>query len=807
MRTTPDRVKSISGSQGLRLMRWLSVMSIVWTMLAIPAPAFAQMVPGAEQATSEVSLPENLTQEEIRELIARMSDDQVRELMISQLDKSAIEEQPDDAATYVGQLATGMQVAGDSLLRMFASGDSLYALPESIWQQVSDHGKVSGWQLLFQLFGLILVGSLVERLVKQRLSKIDSNVADATSIAQRAGRVSFRAAVGLVEIVAFVAGAILFLTIVASEMDNAMMLWRQIIWFIVYVKIALLGVHLIVAPGKPAYRLVPVEDDVARSIWGWTLAITIALTLPVPEVVRDFGADQATSLLVGLVFSAAFIALLVALVIRLRRYGAGLIAGAEAKPGSIRGGLARIWWILAILYILLVWFLAIGRRAATGESSMVPGIGSLVLFSAIPYIDMGLRWLVVHYFEKEDSETRATDASTTTDSAASAPAEDSPGEVNETSAASALAEDSPSEVIEMPTADTEPQPLTAVTEPGYVAVALRYARVLLGLAVLVIFVRLWDIDLEAITAQLVSERFASALFDISLTVLLTWAVWGVIRISIERKLGVEGGQADAGAGESEAGGLGGTRIETVLPLIRVFIQITLIVMAVMLSLSALGVDIGPLIAGAGVIGIAVGFGAQTLVRDIVSGLFFLLDDAFRVGEYVDIEGTKGTVEHISVRSFQLRHHNGPVHTIPYGEIKHLTNYSRDWAIMKFEIRVPFETDIEVVRKIIKRVGIEMLDDPVYGMNMLEPLKSQGVNRMDDSALIIRCKFTAVPGQQFLIRREAFTCIQRAFEESGIHFAPRRVLVESVKPLTTAEAGAAGAMDSEAKGKAPPADDR
>jgi small-conductance mechanosensitive channel len=284
-------------------------------------------------------------------------------------------------------------------------------------------------------------------------------------------------------------------------------------------------------------------------------------------------------------------------------------------------------------------------------------------------------------------------------------------------------------------------------------------------------------------------------------------VWGVIRISIERKLGIEKGATDANAGESEAGGLGGTRIETVLPLIRVSIKITLIVMAVMLSLSALGVDIGPLIAGAGVIGIAIGFGAQTLVRDIVSGLFFLLDDAFRVGEYVDIEGTKGTVEHISVRSFQLRHHNGPVHTIPYGEIKHLTNYSRDWAIMKFEIRVPFETDIEMVRKLIKKVGIEMLDDPVYGMNMLEPLKSQGVNRMDDSALIIRCKFTAVPGQQFLIRREAFTHIQRAFEEQGIHFAPRRVLVESVKPLTAAEAGAAGAMDSEAKGNAPPADDR
>jgi len=324
-------------------MRLLGVIMIVWTMFTIPAPALAQMAQSDEPTTSEVSLPENLTQEEIRELIALMSDDQVRELIIAQLDKAAIEEQPDSAAAYVGQLAIGMQVASESLLRMFASGDSFYALPGSIWQQVSDQGSISGWQLLFQLIGFLLTGFLLEYLVKRRLSKINSDVAGTTSIAQHFGMLCFQAVLGLVEIGAFVAGAILFLKIVASEMDNALILWHQIIWFIVYVKIALLGVNLIVAPGKPAGRLVPVEDAVARSIWGWTLAIMVALTLPLPEVARDFGADQATSGLIGLISSGAFIALLIALAIRLRRYGAGLIAGAEAEPGSIRDGIARIF--------------------------------------------------------------------------------------------------------------------------------------------------------------------------------------------------------------------------------------------------------------------------------------------------------------------------------------------------------------------------------------------------------------------------------------------------------------------------------
>jgi small-conductance mechanosensitive channel len=335
---------------------------------------------------------------------------------------------------------------------------------------------------------------------------------------------------------------------------------------------------------------------------------------------------------------------------------------------------------------------------------------------------------------------------------------------------------------------------TPEIESGYHATALRYTRVLMALVLLGIFVRLWNIDLEVITAQLVSERFSSALFDIGITILLAWALWGVIRISIERKLADEKGP-EGESDEAEAGGLGGTRVETILPLIRIFIKITLIVMTAMVCLSALGVNIGPLIAGAGVVGIAIGFGAQTLVRDIVSGFFYLVDDAFRIGEYVVIDQIRGSVEKISVRSFQLRHHNGPVHTIPYGEIRSLTNWSRDWAIMKCELRVPFETDIEKVRKMIKKIGIEMMEDPQWGPLMLGPVKSQGVNRMDDSALIIRFKFTAVPGQQYLIRREAFVRIQRAFEAEGIHFAPRRVLVEATTPQEAIK-GAAAVLDQE-----------
>jgi len=198
--------------------------------------------------------------------------------------------------------------------------------------------------------------------------------------------------------------------------------------------------------------------------------------------------------------------------------------------------------------------------------------------------------------------------------------------------------------------------------------------------------------------------------------------------------------------------------------------------AAMVVLSTLGFDIGPIFAGAGVVGIAVGFGAQTLIRDVFSGAFFLLDDAFRKGEYVEINSTRGTVEKISVRSFQLRHHLGALHTIPFGEVTQLTNYSRDWVMTKLPLRVTYDTDVEKVRKLVKKLGQRLLEHPVIGHEFMEPLKSQGVYKMEDSAMIIRVKFMTKPGKQFAVRKIVYESIQELFAKEGIHFAHKEVTV-------------------------------
>ncbi|MCP4982807.1 MAG: mechanosensitive ion channel family protein [Gammaproteobacteria bacterium] len=780
-------------------------LALLCLALINPITASAQMATSTTEQPAPIELPDKLTREEVRDLIARLSDDQVRELIIRQLDKNALaaDQQTDASIVYFEQLKTGITSAWSTLGRMFDTKQQLYALPSMIWQGISDDGEISAAFLLFQLIGLLVVGFAVEYLAKRLLEKVKSRTTNVLPFGKRFDLACYGTALGLLELGAFAVGAILFVEITGTHTEAAQTLWYQVIWCLLLIKLVLLAVRQIAAPASTETRLVSITDSVARQIWAWSLMLTSSLILPLPviTVTKDFGASAETALLIRVLFGVIFIALLIVLIVRLRHYGARLVAGNGADNGVILQGLARIWWILSIVYVLLIWFMSIGKRAATGESSLVPGMGSLLLFVLIPYFDMGLKWLITRFFEDKPEEIE--------------PGEITSAEETDTAITAATAAFEPeagTDVEPEATAATEPEVGADVNNfrqdvaPAYIAVALRYARVLMVIAILAIFMRLWDIDLRAISAQLLGQRFAGALFDIGITALLTWALWGVIRISIERKLDDGKGSAENAEGESDAGGLGGTRVETVLPLIRIFIKITLIVMAIMISLSSLGVDIGPLIAGAGVIGIAIGFGAQTLVRDIVSGFFYLVDDAFRIGEYVVIDQIRGTVEKISVRSFQLRHHNGPVHTIPYGEIRTLTNWSRDWAIMKFELRIPFETDIDMVRKTIKQIGIEMMEDPVFGPLMLQPVKSQGVNRMDDSALIIRCKFTAIPGQQYLIRREAFTRIQKVFEEKGIQFAPRRVLVEATTPQEAVR-GAAAVLDQEVEGESAPKDNQ
>ena len=259
-----------------------------------------------------------------------------------------------------------------------------------------------------------------------------------------------------------------------------------------------------------------------------------------------------------------------------------------------------------------------------------------------------------------------------------------------------------------------------------------------------------------------------------LLLLLGLVLWENLKTTLQHETLEEEHESEE---DEEWGARSLSRSETMLLLVRKFLLIIIFIFVGFLFLSAIGINIGPLLAGAGVIGIAIGFGAQKLIADVLSGIFYLVDDAFRVGEYIETGSASGTVEAITLRNVMLRHHRGMLQFVPYSELGSVTNFMRGGIIVKFDLQLPYDTDIEKVRKIIKKVGKKMMKDPELGSDFIRPVKSQGVRSVGDSVMTFRVKFTSQPGKHFVIRREAFRRITEALEAKGIYYAHRKVIVE------------------------------
>jgi len=304
--------------------------------------------------------------------------------------------------------------------------------------------------------------------------------------------------------------------------------------------------------------------------------------------------------------------------------------------------------------------------------------------------------------------------------------------------------------------------------PTFLETALkRGLRAVIIIAGALFLVDRWNIDISALASgdtpiiQLVRGLVSSVVI-----VIIADFAWQIARTAIDRKIM----EAPLSPDTNDELWRRQARLKTLLPILRNLLLIVVLVMVGLMVLASLGVNIGPLIAGASVVGVAIGFGAQTLVRDIISGMFYLLDDAFRVGEYIQSGNFKGTVESFSLRSVKLRHHRGPVYTVPFGVLGAVQNMSRDWVIDKLSVGVTYDTDLAKVKKIVKDIGKQLSEDPELKPKILETLKMQGVEQFGEYAIQIRMKMMTKPGEQFVIRRRAFAMIKQAFDANGIEFA-------------------------------------
>ena len=314
-----------------------------------------------------------------------------------------------------------------------------------------------------------------------------------------------------------------------------------------------------------------------------------------------------------------------------------------------------------------------------------------------------------------------------------------------------------------------------------IAVVDRGIRMILILAAAYFLARVWGLNMQSMRDSDTTTTFIlRGLINVVVIALAADFGWSIIKALIERKLGIEIPHPVISDEDVPTLDPQQARLHTLLPILQNMLLALIVVMAVLMMLASMGIQIGPLIAGAGVVGVAVGFGAQTVVKDVISGVFFLLDDAFRVGEYISSGNYKGTVESFSLRSVKLRHHRGPLFTIPFGELGAVQNQSRDWVIDKFNITVGYDTDIDFARKLIKRIGLELAEDPEFKHWVLDPIKMQGVQEFGEYGIVLRVKATTRPGGAFGMKRKFYVRLRQVFKEQGIELPFPTVHVQGLQ---------------------------
>ncbi|WP_240453750.1 mechanosensitive ion channel family protein [Chachezhania antarctica] len=700
----------------------------------------ASLAPGG--AGSDVAAPAAdtpLSKEAVDAMVARMSDDEVRSMLLERLDAvAAADAETAPPLTFFQKVNLVVQAFITPIVAALTGFGTLIAMERGVLAQMhAQLGPVGIWTMLGMTAISLAIGFAAELGARKLMERWQGNVAPPAgdtlrdSILYLARRL-FRQLFGL--IVFFVVARTVSVYLhskVGLEIAHPFLLYM-----IMVPRLSATLTRFVFAPKFPELRLVNCSDRWAKFLQrNLTILMGLmGLTLFIPAVNAAFGAHGGDGISLSYWMNLAVQLYLVFIAWTAREGLSDIIRGTDPDRTAFdeKMAIAYPYWIIGVdIFIWVVTTLAFGFGAL---DLLAAGATYVTLFWLVilPALDTVIRGVVQHMVP----------------------------------------------------------PMTGhgiVAQKAYRASKLAYIRIgrtIMVILVLMIITGTWDMQLISFSGGVGPvAHFVNFL----LTAAVGFIVYEAVSLYINRLLAreqtdsvtlEEGGEnpdAHAGAG-GEGGGQGTSRLATVLPLMRVIAQAGIIVLFALLAIGNLGIDITPLLAGAGILGLAIGFGAQKLVSDIVGGIFFLIDDAFRIGEYIVVGSTMGTVEKISIRSMQLRHHRGILQTLPFGDISEVSNMSRDWVIMKLKFTVPFGTDPNKIKKLFKQIGKELQEDPVASEGLIDTFKSQGVFDFDDVGMIIRGKFTAKPGTQFTIRKEVYNKVIKAFEENGIEFARRQVHV-------------------------------
>ena len=669
-----------------------------------------------------------LSASELESLVETLRDDAAREELLRTL-QALVEAQevgttdtPSSKAGSVGGTVLAfLSRRIDALGTAAADATRFIAdLPElgrRLADEASDPAVRAGWlEFLVKLVLIVGAGFVVERFVIRLLAqpRFELREREGDTVWLRALFLLERTLLDLAPVGAFWIAA--YTTLSVSEPGpGARVVALIIVNANLLVRAVTVLARMVLRPRYSTFRFVDISDDTANYLFFWVRRLA---------VVSVYGYFVAEAFLLGVgpgpyAFVQKLVGLLLAAMITMfvlqnrlpvRRWIAGPNPNAPGAWGRARVSFAVIWHVLAIAYIVAVY--------AVWAVELEGGFDYLVHGTIVTLLTVAVASAAVTGVEK---------------------AIERGFRVNEE------------------TRQRFPRLEERVNRNrGLLEMAVRsVVAVIAGLVVL----DAWGLGPFAWLSSESGRAFAGHLVTIVFVAGAALAAWEVLSTVVERYLDER----------DESGEVvqRGARIRTFLPLLRNVVRIVLLLLVVLIVLSEIGINIGPLLAGAGIVGLAVSFGAQSLVKDVITGFFILLEDTISVGDVVDLGGHLGIVESMSIRSVRLRDLEGTVHTVPFGEVASVLNMTKDYSFAFMDVGIAYREDVDQVVEVLCEIGEGMQADEEFGPLILEPLEVLGLDSFGASSVNIRIRLKTLPIKQWAVRREYQRRMKRVFDERGI----------------------------------------
>lgn len=680
---------------------------------------------------------------ELERLVGVLENDAERQRLIEQL-KTLIEAERRTAAEdavitdrvagrFLGSLSEQVAEFGAGILQAAAFVADAPKLFSWIRQQAESEWARQRLTEIFAKLAIVLVCALIVEWLATRAVAGATRRLVTREIGQgwaRAPYIALHALLTLVPILAFALAAFLTLGIVGPT-HTANLVAITLINANLIARVIALAAATILAPSAPRLRLAPLGDETANYLYIWARRLTNIAVYGYfsAEAAWIVGLPSAGHAFLIKLLGIVITLLLVVVILQNRAAVSRAIRGAddpEAHPGLLRRRLAELWHVVAMLYVLTVCFIWLVQPADGFAFVSRATLYSLAIILVAWALANLLHALISLIFRLTDDVRRAF-------------------------------------------------PTLEIRANRYLQVVNVVVAVMVyGFAALAVF-QAWGFGSLEWLATPVGRRVGGSLVSIGLTILTALVLWEFVNAFLERYL-----SRAIGGGFSEL--RRAARVRTLLPLLQKVLFGVLAVFVALIVLSEIGINIAPLLAGAGVVGIAVGFGAQALMKDLFGGISIILEDSIAVGDIVGIGDKGGVVEWMSLRVMRLRDFDGTVHTIPFGEVQTISNRTKDFAFAVFHIAVARDSDVAHVQRVVREVGAKMRADPEFGPMIMEDIELHGVDRFTEAAMIVLARFRVFPAKQWTITRNFNILLKEAFDREGIEIPfPQRTVHVVAEP--------------------------